>query len=58
MKFWQVTEDLGDGDVAIRNFHSKQEAEAWIELDPDGCWHESNPHEIDTDNIRFTYREE
>ena len=58
MKIYIVTEDLGDGDVGLRYFKSSEAAIKYQEYMNKHydycCWHESNPHKIDTDSFKET----
>jgi hypothetical protein len=54
MKIYQVIEDLGDGDCAIRNFKSDDEAHKYITNNEEYCYHESNPRVLDTENIQWS----
>lgn len=53
MKMFIVMEDLGDGDVALRYFQDADEAQQYIDANPDWCYYESNPHFLDTDKMKF-----
>lgn len=53
MKIYQVTEDLGDGDVAIFNFRSLEEAEKYMTENEEYTYHEGNPHVLDMDNVNY-----
>ncbi len=54
MDIYIVVEDLGDGDVALRYFKTRDEAEMHMENNEDWCHYESNPRHICVDgNFKF-----
>ena len=54
MDIWIVTKDLGDGDVGLYYFSTRELGEAYMAKHEDACWHESNPHHIRVDaNFKF-----
>ena len=50
MNLFIVTEDLGDGDVALRYFSTKEYAERYMKQNEEWCYHEGNPHKVCVDS--------
>lgn len=54
MDIYIVVKDLGDGDVALRYFKTREDANAYSLKNLDWCYYESNPRHIKVDeNFEF-----
>lgn len=63
MKWFECTEDLGDGSTATRRFKTKESADAWLEdkiqkfpygdYEEWGCYPLGDLDEVDTDSEYF-----
>jgi hypothetical protein len=53
MIYYEVVEDLGDGDTVTRRFSNVDIANAYIGKYREWCYHESNPRRVDTESPNF-----
>lgn len=51
-----VTEDLGDGDVALRYFSTGVLARAYMDQNDEWCYYESNPRSITVADVGPAFR--
>lgn len=53
MKWYEVVEDLGDGDTNVLRFSTEEKARLYMEANEEWCYYESNPRFVDTDSVDF-----